>query len=334
MNRTIFSGIKPTGHLSLGNYLGALGRFVRTQDDDADTTQLYSVVNLHALTVEHDPAQLQQLTQEAATLYLAAGLDPERSVLFRQGDVVAHTTLSYLLECTAYVGELSRMIQYKEKGRGRPMTRSSLFTYPVLMAADILVYGTTDVPVGDDQKQHVELARDLARRFNRTYGDVFVVPEMTEPVVAARVMDLQDPANKMSKGGDDDALGVIRLLDSPDLVRRKVMRAVTDTVGAVRADRENQPGVTNLLDILGACTENSDLDKLAAGYSDYGALKRDVVDAVVAILEPLQQRYAELERDPGGVDKILRLGAEKAEHLAAPFVARAREALGLGGPVT
>lgn len=334
MNHTIFSGIKPTGHLSLGNYLGALGRFVRTQDDDADTTQLYSVVNLHALTVEHDPAQLQRLTQEAATLYLAAGLDPERSVLFRQGDVVGHTTLSYLLECTAYVGELSRMIQYKEKGRGRPMTRSSLFTYPVLMAADILVYGTTDVPVGDDQKQHVELARDLARRFNRTYGDVFVVPEMTEPVVAARVMDLQDPTSKMSKGGDDDALGVIHLLDSPDLVRRKVMRAVTDTVGAVRPDRENQPGVANLLDILGACTETSDLDKLAGGYSDYGALKRDVVDAVVAILEPLQQSYAELNRDPGAVDKILRLGAERAEELAAPYVTRAREALGLGGPVT
>ncbi|MBC6463303.1 tryptophan--tRNA ligase [Actinomadura sp. HBU206391] len=326
--RRIFSGIKPTGRLTLGNHLGALRRFVDLQHE---VRCLFSVVDLHALTVDHDPARLRALTREAATLYLAAGLDPSVCVLFRQGDVPLHAELSYLLECTAHVGELGRMIQYKEKGRDRPQTRVSLFTYPVLMAADILAYRATEVPVGDDQRQHVELARDLAARFNRTYGPVLVVPEMTPAPVAARVMDLQDPTRKMSKEGPDDALGAIRLLDPPDVVRRKVLRAVTDSGAHVRYDVQTQPGVANLLDILGGCTGENDLHALAERYSSYGSLKRDVADAVIALLTPLQKRYADLAANAGEVDAVLRRGAEQAIEIAAPTLTDAKRAMGLGG---
>jgi tryptophanyl-tRNA synthetase len=324
--RTIFSGIKPTGRLTLGNYYGALRRFVDVQ---YDARCVFSVVDLHALTVEHDPGRLRKRTREAATLFLAAGLDPQACVIVRQSDVPAHTELAYLLESTAYVGELTRMIQYREKGRGRPRTRTSLLTYPALMAADILLYGSTEVPVGDDQAQHLELTRDLAMRFNRTYGEVFVVPSMSPAVVAARVMDLQEPTAKMSKDAPEESVGTIRLLDPPDVVRRKVMRAVTDPGREVRYDVERQPGVANLLDILAACQGETDPAALAGGYASYGALKRDVADAVVAALEPLQQRYAALAADPGDVDETLRLGAERARAMAAPTLAAAKAAMGL-----
>ncbi|GAA5007567.1 tryptophan--tRNA ligase [Actinopolymorpha pittospori] len=326
MARTIFSGIKPTGHLTLGNYLGALRRFVDVQHE---ARCVFSVVDLHALTVHHDPARLRRLTREAATLYLAAGLDPAVCVVARQSDIPAHTELAYLLESTAYVGELNRMIQFKEKGRAQPGTRVSLYTYPVLMAADILAYGTTEVPVGDDQRQHLELTRDLAVRFNRTYGPVFVVPEMSHAVVGARVMDLQDPNAKMSKDAPDDAPGSVRLLDAPDVVRRKVMRAVTDPGREVSYDVERKPGVANLLDILAGCVGETDLPALASRYSSYATLKRDTADAVVAVLEPLQKKYAELETDPAYVDATLRLGAERARDLTTPTVAAARAAMGL-----
>ena len=324
--RTIFSGIKPTGRLTLGNYLGALRRFVDVQHE---ARCVFSVMNLHAMTVEHDPADQRARTREAATLYLAAGLDPEVCVVVRQGDVPAHTELAYLLECTAYVGELNRMVQYKEKGRDRPRTRVSLYTYPVLMAADILLYRTTEVPVGDDQRQHLELTRDLAIRFNRAFGDVFVVPAMSEATVAARVMDLQDPTSKMSKDAPDGAAGSIRLLDHPDVVRRKVLRAVTDPGREVRYDVEARPGVANLLEILAACGGGTDPAGLAEEYDSYGALKQAVVDAVVAVLEPLQRRYATLADDQGYVDATLRLGAERARVLAAPVLAAAKEAIGV-----
>ncbi|SEG82761.1 tryptophanyl-tRNA synthetase [Thermomonospora echinospora] len=324
--RVVFSGIKPTGRLTLGNHLGALRRFADVQYTGRC---VFSVVDLHALTVDHRPARLRALTRETATLYLAAGLDPDACVLFRQSDVPLHAELSFLLECTAYVGELNRMIQYKEKGRGRPGTRVSLLTYPVLMAADILAYRASEVPVGDDQRQHLELARDLAVRFNRAYGTVFVVPEMAPAQVAARVMNLQDPRRKMSKDDPDDAPGTIRLLDPPDVVRRKVMRAVTDSGTRVRYDLEGSPGVGNLIEILGGCVGEPDLESLADRYTSYGSLKRDVADAVIALLEPLQQRYADLADDPGTVEAILRKGAERAAELAAPTITAAKQAIGL-----
>ena len=234
--------LKPTGHLTLGNYLGALRPMAAAQDETARGQCFYGVCDLHAMTVAHDPARLRALTTELATLLLAVGLD--RSTLFVQSRVPAHTELAYLLECTAYTGELNRMIQFKEKGRGVDATRVSLYTYPVLMAADILLYRPEQVPVGDDQRQHLELTRDLALRFNRTYGPVFTVPEISTPAAGARVMSLSDPTSKMGKS-DDDVAGNLYLLDPPDVVRRKVARAVTDSdtgPDAVRADRGGQAG--------------------------------------------------------------------------------------------
>ncbi|MCW7991580.1 tryptophanyl-tRNA synthetase, partial [Streptomyces platensis subsp. clarensis] len=251
----IFSGVKPTGHLTLGNYLGAVRRWVEVDQHRADA--LFSVVDLHALTVEHDPARVRRLSRQAATLLLASGLDPERCTLFVQSHVDEHARLSFLMECTATDGELRRMIQYKEKsvlareaGHG---VRLSLLTYPVLMAADILAYGTDEVPVGEDQTQHVELTRDLAVRFNQRYGQVFTVPRATHPEVAARFMDLQDPTSTMGKSHENGP-GIVYLLDEAETVRRKVMRAVTDSGREVVYDREAGPGVANLLDLLAAAT--------------------------------------------------------------------------------
>jgi tryptophanyl-tRNA synthetase len=317
--------LTPSGHLTLGNYLGALRGMVAAQGSGC----FYGVSDLHAMTLDHDPAELAAATRELQTLLLAVGLD--RSTLFRQSRVPAHTALAYLLECTAYVGELGRMIQYKEKGRGRPKTRASLFTYPVLMAADILLYRPSDVPVGDDQKQHVELTRDLALRFNRTYGEVFTVPEITVPPVGARIMDLADPNRKMSKS-DPVGTGVIYLLDPPDVVARKVARAVTDSEGgpgAVRYDPSVKPGVSNLLDILATCAGCS-IEDAVAQASAYGLLKKQVTEAVLGVLEPLQRRYAELAADPDYVEKVFAEGEERCRAQTEPVLAAAREAMGLG----
>lgn len=325
----IFSGVKPTGHLTLGNYLGAVRRWVEVDQHRADA--LFSVVDLHALTVEHDPARVRRLSRQAATLLLAAGLDPRVCTLFVQSHVDEHARLSYLLECTASDGELRRMIQYKEKGAAAraagESVRVSLLTYPVLMAADILAYGTDEVPVGDDQTQHVELTRDLAVRFNQRYGHTFTVPRATHPPVAARVMDLQDPTAKMGKSHANGA-GIVYLLDEPDVVRRKIMRAVTDSGREVAYDREARPGVANLLEVLAACT-GGDPAALAGAYESYGALKKDTADAVVELLSPLRERHAELAADPGAVDKVLREGAERARDIARPVVDRAYRAIGL-----
>jgi tryptophanyl-tRNA synthetase len=309
--------LTPSGDLTLGNLLGALRPMAAAQDD-ADC--FYGISDLHALTLPQDPAVLRERTRQQATLLLAVGLDD--STLFVQSQVPTHTQLAYLLECVATTGELGRMIQYKEKGTSS--TRTSLLTYPVLMAADILLYRPHQVPVGDDQRQHVELTRDLATRFNRTYGEVFTIPEVTTPPVGARVMDLTDPARKMSKSGAD--AGVIRLLDPPDVVRRKIARAVTDSdtgAGAVRSDREAKPGVTNLLEILEACGGS------AEGIATYGALKRAVTDAVVAELEPLQKRYAELDADTAHVTEIFTRGATRCREVTEPVLAAARAAMGL-----
>jgi tryptophanyl-tRNA synthetase len=319
------SGITPSGRLTLGNHLGALRRFAAVDEpDDA----YFFVADLHALTTPHDPTRSARLARESALLFLAAGLPP--GTVFLQSQVPAHAQLAYLLECTATVGELSRMIQFKEKSRrsGDRSVRASLFTYPCLMAADILLYGAKHVPVGGDQDQHVELARDLAIRFNHTYGETFVVPELGRAEVAARVCDLQAPTAKMSKSAPDDAPGVFRLLDAPDLVRRKVARAVTDSEGSVRHDPATKPGVSNLLEILSACTGTSP-QALAEDYTRYGDLKSAVADAVIGVLEPVQRRFAELEAAPDAVRDALAAGRHRAEAVAVPMLERATLAIGL-----
>lgn len=329
MMTRIFSGIKPTGHLTLGNYLGALRRWVEVDQHEADA--LFSVVDLHALTIEHDPARVRRLSRQAATMMLAAGLDPELCTLFVQSHVDEHTRLSYLLECTATDGELRRMIQYKEKGAlaraAGQSVRVSLLTYPALMAADILAYGTDEVPVGEDQTQHVELARNLAVRFNQRYGHTFTVPKATHPSVAARVMDLQDPTSKMGKSHESGA-GIIYLLDDADVVRKKIMRAMTDSGSEVAYDREKSPGIANLLEILASCSGGNPIE-LAGVYESYGALKKDTADAVVELLRPIRERYAELAADAEHVDEVVRKGAERARGMARPRVNAAYEAIGL-----
>jgi tryptophanyl-tRNA synthetase len=329
----IFSGVKPTAHLTLGNYLGAIRRWA--DEDQHRAESLFCVVDLHALTVEHDPARVQRLTRQAAGLLLAAGLDPQVCTVFVQSHVDEHARLSYVMECVATDGEMRRMIQYKEKAAraqaAGQSVRLSLLTYPALMAADILAYGADEVPVGDDQTQHVELTRTLAERFNQRYGHTFVVPRATPPAVAARVMDLQDPTGKMGKSHDATA-GIIYLLDEPAAITKKVMRAVTDSgTDGVEYDRETRPGVANLLDILAACT-GKEPQTLAADYDSYGALKRDTADAVIELLRPLQARHAEFSADPGYVDGVLRQGAAAARALARPTVDAAYRAIGLLPP--
>ncbi|MFH0179505.1 tryptophan--tRNA ligase [Streptomyces cacaoi] len=332
--KRVFSGVKPTGHLTLGNYLGALRQWAEVDQHRADS--LFCVVDLHALTVEHDPARVRRLSRQAATLLLATGLDPQLCTVFVQSHVDEHARLSYLLECVATDGEMRRMIQYKEKsGRERERggsVRLSLLTYPVLMAADILAYGADEVPVGDDQVQHVELTRDLAVRFNQRYGHTFVVPKATHPAVAARVMNLQEPTSKMGKS-DDFGPGIVYLLDEPDVVRKKVMRAVTDSGREVVYDREERPGLANLLEILAACT-GGEPEALAGAYGSYGALKKDTADAVVEVLRPVQARHRELCADPVHVEGVLRDGAAKARAMARPVVDSAYRAIGLLPPAT
>lgn len=325
----VFSGVKPTGHLTLGNYLGAMRRWAAVDQHQGDA--LFCIVDLHALTVDHDPARVRRLSRQAATLLLASGLDPEVCTVFVQSHVDEHARLSYVLECVATDGEMRRMIQYKEKAarervRGGSV-RLSLLTYPVLMAADILAYGTDEVPVGDDQAQHVELARDLAVRFNQRYGHTFVVPRATHPKVAARVMNLQEPTAKMGKS-EDVGPGIVYLLDEPDVVRKKIMRAVTDSGREVVYDREGRPGVANLLEILAAC-QGGTPEELSGVYESYGSLKRDAADAVVEALRPVQERHKELCADAAYVEGVLRKGAERAREMARPRVDAAYRAIGL-----
>ncbi len=320
----VLSGIQPSGELHLGNYLGAVRHWV---SDQLAHDALYCIVDLHALTVEVDPDRLRAQTRQTATALLAAGLDPARCTLFVQSSVPEHTSLAWLLECTATMGELSRMTQFKEKGDGRSSVRAGLFTYPVLMAADILLYDADRVPVGDDQRQHLELSRVLAERFNRRYGRTFVVPEASTPAVGARVMDLQDPTRKMSKS-TASPLGTIGMLDEPTDIERKIRRAVTDTQGAVRYDPEGQPGLANLLELLAVATNRAPVD-VAAGYERYGDVKRDTAEALIELLAPVRRRHAELVGDPGEVLALLRAGAAKASAVAAATYRRAAAAVGL-----
>lgn len=321
----VLSGIQPTGDIHLGNYLGA----VRQWADDQHTQDSYfCVVDLHAITVPRDPGELRARTLETTLVLVAAGLDPAVCTLFVQSHVHEHPELSWLLECVASMGELRRMTQFKDKAKeGEESARVALFTYPVLQAADILLYGADQVPVGEDQRQHIELCRDVALRFNHRYGETFVVPEATLPKVGARIMDLQRPAAKMSKSADSPQ-GTVLVLDDPDTIGRKFKRAVTDTGTDVAFDPETKPGVSNLLQILGAATGRKP-DDVAAGYSRYGPLKADTAEAVIELLRPLQQRYAELSSDPEAVRATLRQGAEKAQAVAAATLERAKKAMGL-----
>jgi tryptophanyl-tRNA synthetase len=325
---TVLSGVTPSGSLTLGNYLGALKRFADGQEGESgDPRAFFFVADLHALTTAQPPEDLRRLSLETAALFIAAGIDPTRSTVFLQSHVRAHVECAYLLESTAYVGELSRMIQFKEKG-GRPKTRASLFTYPCLMAADILLYDADRVPVGGDQDQHVELARELALRFNREYGETFVVPALAKAQDASRVRDLADPERKMSKSAPASAAGVIRMLDGPDAVRRKISRAVTDSETEVRYDPAGKPGVSNLLDIV-ATISGATPDEVASSITSYGGLKAACIEQVNEALSPIQRRHAELTADPAELTRVLAEGAQRAAAQAEPVLARAREAIGL-----
>jgi tryptophanyl-tRNA synthetase len=320
----VFSGIQPSGELTLGTYLGALRRFVR---DQGDSDALFCIVDLHAVTVPQDPETLRRRTLETAALYLATGIDPDVSTIFVQSHVHEHPELAWMLECTVAFGELRRMTQFKEKSEQQEFVSAGLFTYPALMAADILLYDTDRVPVGDDQRQHLELTRDIAMRFNSRYGQTFVVPEADIPKVGARIMDLQNPTAKMSKSVDSPQ-GTVLMLDPPADIERKVKRAVTDTGDEVRFDPATKPGVSNLLSILAAAT-GGDPGALAERYDQYGPLKADTAAALVELLRPIQERYAELLDDPGQTADILDKGAAKAQSIASATLERARAAMGL-----
>ncbi|MEU8242188.1 tryptophan--tRNA ligase [Actinoplanes missouriensis] len=313
------TGFKPTGHLHLGNLLGALRPLIAAQND---TASIAMIADLHAMTMDHDPAEIRALAMEQATVLLAAGVDPARTPIILQSHVSEHTELHYLLECVTGFGEASRMIQFKEKSAGGGPVRLSLLTYPVLMAADILLYDIDQVPVGEDQNQHLELTRTIATRFNARYGETFRLPGGVRPDAAARVMDLADPATKMGKSTAAGA-GRIGLLDPPDVIRRTVARAVTDEFAQVRRHPE-QAGVTNLINILAACTGREPADPVS-----YGALKREVTDAVEALLAPIRARHAELVKDPAHVREILEMGAAQVRPTATATVRRTRAAIGL-----
>ena len=321
----VFSGIQPTGETHLGNYVGAMRHYVTDQHEH---DSMYCVVDLHAVTVDHDPEVLRERTLGMATLLLAVGLDPGVCTLFVQSHVPAHTQLAWLLECTASVGELRRMTQFKDKSAagGEGSARVGLFTYPVLMAADILLYDTDRVPVGDDQRQHLELTRDLAERFNGRFGPTFTVPAAAISTVGARIMDLQEPTAKMSKSRSSPQ-GKVLVLEDLATVSKKIRRAVTDAEAEVRFDPVRKPGVSNLLSLLAAAT-GAEPSHLAEKYEQYGPLKADTAEAVVELLRPVQDRHRELLADPAHVTGVLADGAERARELAEPVLGRAFRAMG------
>jgi tryptophanyl-tRNA synthetase len=327
----VFSGIQPSGVLHLGNYLGALVNWVGMQDR-ADC--VYSVVDLHAMTspVEHEPETLRRRTIDVATTLLAVGVDPERSILFVQSHLHEHAECTWLFNCVAGFGELRKQPQFKEKSDGRESVSVGLFDYPVLQAADILLYHADEVPVGEDQRHHIELARNLGQRFNHRFGEVFTLPKAIHPQAAARVMDLQEPDNRMSKSTSAEK-GIVYLLDDPKRIEKKIKSAVTDSATDIRHDREEKPGVSNLLEILSAATDRS-VDDLAAEHDGhgYGAFKSAVAEAVVELLRPIQARHAELAADRGEVARLLAAGADRAREIAAPTLARAKDAMGLLAP--
>ncbi len=322
-----FSGIQPSGEMHLGNYVGAVRRWVDQQDDG-----IFCVVDLHAMTVPYEPAEFTAATRRLAALLFAAGLDPQRCVLFVQSHAPVVTELTWILNCVATDGELRRMTQYKEKSRGQESVSVGLLDYPVLMAADILLYDTDEVPVGEDQIQHVELTRDLAIRFNHRFGDTLIVPKATVPPVGARVKDLQNPTAKMSKSVESPQ-GTVLVLDDPKAITKKVKSAVTDSETEVRFDVDAKPGVSNLLALLSVATGRP-IPELEAEYgtSGYGTFKGAVADALVEFLRPTRERYEALAADPGELDRLLAVGAARAQEIADATMTRVRASTGLLAP--
>ncbi len=322
----MLSCIQPTGEVHLGNYLGALRNWVSGQHEkDA----FHGIVDLHALTITEAPDVVGQATLQLGAVLFAVGLDPDVATVFVQSHVTEHSQLGWIMECQVSFGELSRMTQFKDKSakREHDFVSAGLFTYPALQAADILLYDTDEVPVGDDQRQHIEITRDIAIRFNHRFGDTFVLPKAVMPKAGARVMDLQDPTSKMSKSAGSDT-GLVYLMEDPAAIMKKFKRAVTDSDSEVRFDREAKPGVSNLLEILAACTGESP-EALATRYTQYGPLKTDTGEAVVELLRPVQARYTELMADRAELQSLLRKGAAKAGEVAAATLARAQRNIGL-----
>ncbi|MFS0752178.1 tryptophan--tRNA ligase [Oceanobacillus sp. 1P07AA] len=324
--KTIFSGIQPSGTLTIGNYLGAIQQFVELQND---YNCYFCIVDEHAITVPQDRLELRKNIKSLAALYIASGINPDSSTLFIQSEVPEHTQLGWMLQSISYVGELERMTQYKDKSQGQEAISSALLTYPSLMAADILLYKTDVVPVGDDQKQHLELARNLAQRFNNRFNDIFTVPEVRIPKVGARIMSLQEPTKKMSKS-DTNQKGFISMLDEPKRIEKKIKSAVTDSEGIVKFDKENKPGVSNLLTIYSSCTGESiaDLEKKYEGKG-YGDFKQGVANAVIDTLRPIQEKYEQLIQSDE-LDAILDQGRNKASMSAGKTIRKAKKAMGLG----
>ena len=322
----VLSCIQPTGEVHLGNYLGALRNWVSGQHTN---DVFHGIVDLHALTITDTPGVLGKQTLQLAAILFAVGLDPQIATVFVQSHIPEHSQLGWIMECTVSFGELSRMTQFKDKSAKREadFVSAGLFTYPALQAADILLYDAAEVPVGDDQRQHIEITRDIALRFNHRFGDTFVVPKAVTPPTGARVMDLQEPTNKMSKSGDGEA-GIIYLLDDPASIVKKFKRAVTDSDNEVEFDRERKPGVSNLLEILAAVTTESPAS-LATTYTQYGKLKQDTGEAVAEMLRPIQSRYHELMADPAELSNLLALGKDRASKVAQATLARAHSAIGL-----
>ncbi|WP_075877175.1 tryptophan--tRNA ligase [Merdibacter massiliensis] len=323
--QTMLSGIKPTGRLTLGNYIGAIRQFIQYQDE---YDMYIFIANLHAITITVDPKELKQNTKDLIALYLACGLDPEKVTLFLQSDVHQHAELGWIMTCHSYMGELQRMTQYKDKtAKGETGITAGLFTYPCLMAADILMYDADFVPVGVDQKQHVELARNLAERFNHRYGDIFKLPEPLTPKVGAKIYSLQNPTKKMSKS-EANPKGTINLLDDPAQARNKIKSAVTDSIGIVQYDPINQPGVSNLLTILTSLSGES-IDSIVSRYQGkgYGVLKKEVGEVVYQFLSDLQERYRSIIAS-GQIDEILRKGNEKASRIAEKKLQKVKKKIG------
>jgi len=323
----IFSGIQPTGRKHLGNYIGAITQYVAGQDRGEG---IYCVVDLHAITVPYDPAALRESVYDTAATLLAAGLDSERCIFFRQGDVREHTELCWLLSSVTAFGDLNRMHQFKDKsGTQRDLVSAGLFLYPVLQAADVLAYGAHEVPVGEDQRQHVELMRDVAERFNSRFGETLVVPEVRTPPVGARIMDLQHPEHKMSTTGGSEQ-GTVYVLDAPSAVAKKIRSAVTDSGTEVRA-APDKPGISNLIEILAAVrqTRPEEVESAFDG-SGYGPFKQTVADAVVEYLSPVRERFQELRQDERRLEQILDQGAEKARAIASRTLGDVRTAMGVG----
>lgn len=322
--KRIFSGVQPTGNVHIGNYLGAILQFVRLQDEAEEA--FYCIVDLHAITVPHDPHQLREKTLEIAKIYMAAGLDPKRSTLFVQSHVPEHAELGWILQCVARIGELNRMTQFKEKAEGKDTVSVGLYTYPALMAADILLYHTTHVPVGEDQKQHLELTRDLAERLNKQYGPFFTLPEPIIGEVGARIMALDDPEKKMSKSAKNE-MSRILILDRPEMIRKKIQRAVTDTDTEIRFDPERKPGISNLLSIysLFADIPISELEKKYKGVQ-YGAFKKDLAEVLIDSLSKIRERVEGLSDEE--VEEVLREGAIKAHETAEKTMNQVKELFG------